>query len=125
LGYHTVTYYLQEKFPLQGEALMDSIVNDHQPTISIITEIELLCYKPAKEEDLLLLNNFIANSVVYELDQNIKLKTIEVRKLFKLKHPDAIIAASALVNNAILISRNVSDFNRVGELEVVDPFNTR
>jgi predicted nucleic acid-binding protein len=85
---------------LQGEALMDSIVNDHQPTISIITEIELLCYKPAKEEDLLLLNNFIANSVVYELDQNIKLKTIEVRKLFKLKLPDAIIAASALVNNA-------------------------
>jgi predicted nucleic acid-binding protein len=100
LGYHTVIYYLQEKFPLQGEALMDSIVNDHQPTISIITEIELLCYKPAKEEDLLLLNNFIANSVVYELDQNIKLKTIEVRKLFKLKLPDAIIAASALVNNA-------------------------
>lgn len=119
---NTVIYYLQEKFPLSGEILMDEIVNDHRPAISIITEMELLCYKAATEQDLILLNNFIAQSVVYELDQKIKVKAIEVRKQFKLKLSDAIIAASALVNDAILISRNVSDFNKVVELEVVDPF---
>ena len=102
---------------------MDEIVNDHRSAISIITEMELLCYKAATEQDLILLNNFIANSVVYELDQNIKIKAIEVRKEFRLKLPDAIIAATSLVNNAILISRNVSDFNKVPELEILDPFN--
>ena len=105
------------------ETLMDEIVNDHRSAISIITEMELLCYKAATEQDLILLNNFIANSVVYELDQNIKIKAIEVRKEFRLKLPDAIIAATSLVNNAILISRNVSDFNKVPELEILDPFN--
>ena len=120
---NTVIYYLQNTLPLTGEELIDNILSSNQPAISIITEMELLCYRSANEDDISLVNNFISNSVVYGLDQQIKLKAIEVRKQFRLKLPNAIIAASALVNNHTLISRNGSDFNKVSKLKIVDPFN--
>jgi predicted nucleic acid-binding protein len=71
-----VIYYLEQAFRLSGEELIDSIIDNYQPCISIITEIELLCWKSATENDLILLNNFISNSVVYYLDQNVKFKAI-------------------------------------------------
>jgi predicted nucleic acid-binding protein len=50
------------------------------------------------------------------------LKTIEIRKKYRLKLPDAIIAASALANNHILITNNVADFDKIHKLKVIDPF---
>jgi len=120
---NTVIYYLQKGFTDEVQERMNNIINNHQPAISVITEIELLCWRSASEKDILLLKSFIGDSVVYELDQRIKIKTIELRKELKTKLPDTIIAASAVVNNHILISRNVSDFVKVPCLEVVNPFN--
>jgi predicted nucleic acid-binding protein len=118
-----VIYYLQNQFPASGEQFIDNILNDFQPAISVITEIELLCWKMATESDIRLVQKFIMNSVVYELNNDIKLKTIETRKQSKLKLPDAIIAATALTNGLTLISRNAIDFNKVNKLEFIDPFN--
>ena len=59
------------------------------------------------------LKNFIADSVVFELDQYIKDKTVEFRKTYAIKLPDAIIAASAFTNDLTLISRNAKDFNKI------------
>ncbi len=85
-------------------------MKDEQPAISAITEIELLCWKTASEKDLEILYNFINDGVVIELEQTIKLKTAEIRKAHHIKLPDAIIAATALVYDLILVSRNVGDF---------------
>ena len=118
---NTVVHYLQKQFPIAGEKFIDNALK-YQPAISVITEIELLCWKPAGESDKVLINNFISNSVVYQLNQNIKMKTIDVRTRYKLKLPDAIIAVSALANNHVLITNNVSDFDGIFKLKVINPF---
>jgi predicted nucleic acid-binding protein len=59
---------------------------------------------------------------VIELEQPIKLKTAELRKTHKIKLPDAIIAASALIYNLTLITRNTNDFKKIEGLKVVNPF---
>jgi len=41
----------------------------------------------------------------------------------KMKVPDAIIGASALVLDCNLITRNVSDFTMINGLKVIDPFS--
>jgi predicted nucleic acid-binding protein len=46
---------------------------------------------------------------------------IQLRKQVKIKVPDAIIAAPAIVEWASLVTRNVSDFKNVPGLTVVDP----
>jgi hypothetical protein len=122
---NTVIYYLQKHFPVAQEKLMDNVINNYQPAISVITEIELLCWKTATEKDLTTLKDFISDCVVFGLDQDIKLKTIEIRKQSGLKLPDSLIAATALVNELTLISRNVSDFKKVVDLELVDLFDNK
>jgi hypothetical protein len=54
----------------------------------------------------------------YLLDSN---AVIALRKLIKIKLPDAIIAATALVHNLTLLSRNTHDFKNVPGLTVLNP----
>jgi predicted nucleic acid-binding protein len=102
---------------------MDGILQEYQPSISAITEIELLCWKTASENDLAVLKNFIEDSTVFESDREIKLKTVELRKTHKIKLPDAIIAATSIVHNLSLLTRNVSDFQNIPDLTVVNPWD--
>ncbi|KQM74885.1 hypothetical protein ASE74_02575 [Pedobacter sp. Leaf216] len=120
---NTVIYFLQRQFAPTAEKFIDNIISTNQPAISAITEIELLCWKTATENDLLILRNFIKDSYVYELSQEIKNQTVEVRKYYNLKLPDAIIAATAIVNNLTLITRNFKDFDRLSSLKVTNPFD--
>jgi predicted nucleic acid-binding protein len=57
-----------------------------------------------------------------EREDDIVEKTIEVRRLYKLKLPDAIIAATALIYEFALISWNTKDFKNIPELEVINPY---
>ena len=55
------------------------------------------------------------------LDDNVTNKTIELRKTTTLKLPDAIIAATALVNNLELWTHNTQDFKSIQGLKIYDP----
>jgi predicted nucleic acid-binding protein len=55
----------------------------------------------------------ISNAVVEQ--------TILIRKAVRIKMPDALIAASALVTQAIVVTRNTSDFERVAGLTALHP----
>lgn len=83
----------------------------------------MLCWKTVTEKDLLLLNSFICDATVIELEQAIKIKTAELRKAHKIKLPDAIIAATALVHNLTLITRNTTDFNNIKNFKTINPHN--
>ena len=111
---NTVIYYLQKQLSINAETFIDSILLIDVPAISAITEIELLCWKSANENHLVTLKNFIADACVYEIDQEIKNQTAELRKHYNLKLPDAIIAATALVHGMTIVTRNVSDFAPTG-----------
>ena len=120
---NTAVYFLQQQFPPGAEEFMDEVVRDEQPVISVITEIELLCWKTVTEKDEEIVHLFIKDAIVLELEQSIKRKTAELRKAYKIKLPDAIIAATALVNSLSLISRNVSDFNLIEGIKLINPWD--
>lgn len=119
---NTIIYFLQQQFSQAAESYIDELFKKHQPVISAITEIELLSWKPASEKDSEIIKNFIADSIVIELEPAIKTKASEIRKATGIKLLDAIIAATAFVYNLILITRNVKDFKKVGEIPIVNPW---
>lgn len=49
-------------------------------------------------------------------------KTITIRQTKKIALGDAIIAATALVYNLVVISRNTSDFKNIKGLQIIDPY---
>jgi predicted nucleic acid-binding protein len=118
---NTVICYLQKNFPPDKQSLMSKIINDHPPAISAISQIEILCWKAATENDIAVLNSFISDSIIFELEQEIKLKTIEIRKSYNIKLPDAIIASTAIVHNLTLITTD-KGFNKIGPLKLLNLF---
>lgn len=120
---NTVIYYLQQQFPPSAEKLIDHLISETHPVISAITEIELLSWKSATKKDLEVLHNFISDAMVIELEQPIKYKTADIRKKHGIKLPDAIIAATALIYELTLISRNISDFKDIDGLPLINPWD--
>jgi predicted nucleic acid-binding protein len=100
---------------------MNSII-DALPNVSVITKIEVLGFN-APEDHYQLLTNFMDDAIVLDLTSNIVDLCINIRRENKTKLPDAIIAATALVNDLILDSRNISDFKSIQGLQVIDPHN--
>jgi len=91
-------------------------------SISIISKMELLGYafKDDKEEKFLI--EFIDSLNVIPLTDEIVDTTIKLRKLTKVKLPDAIIYATAQVFNAKLITNNIADFDKItGNVELINP----
>lgn len=88
---------------------------------SIISKIELLGFQQSqfsetKARELL---NYL---IEIPLNSEIAEQTIQIRKAHKIKLPDAIIAATALISRIKLVTRNSSDFSKISGLVLVNPF---
>ena len=116
---NTIIDYLENKLPERASIIIDNI--DIQ--LSVISRIELLVWQKASDEQIRILKDFISASFVFGLTEEIILKSIEIRKKHRLKLPDAIIAATAVVNSLTLITRNTSDFEKVDHLRQIDPYH--
>lgn len=98
---------------------MNRIV-DAIPNISVITKIEVLGFN-ASEEHAQLLFNFMEDATILDLTSSIVDVSIDIRKKSKTPLPDAIIAATAIVYDLVLITRNISDFKNIQGLKVINP----
>ncbi len=104
--------YLNNSLPASAIDFLDVKLNK-ESNISFITKIELLVWNHNNSDNLQTLQKFIHNSVVLPIDDTLAEKTIEIRRNTKIKLPDALIAASALVYGFTLIADNDKDFNKV------------
>ena len=99
-----------------------SQVIDKVPNISVITKIEALSWRSpdiAKENIVRL---FVDNSNIIALSDIIVDKCIEIRRIKKIKTPDAIIAATAIVHHLTLITSDAG-FNNIRHLQILNPFD--
>lgn len=116
---NAVIDYLSGKLSRNGMIFMDDVVNAI-PKVSVITKIEVLGYNTAPS-DYLLLVNFMDDVDILELTVPVVNQTIDLRKYYKIKVPDAIVAATALINGFALISRNTDDFKNISGLTLINP----
>ncbi len=115
-----VSKYLEERLPETGLAFMDAIF-DVESNISVIAKIELLTWNPGENDLQEKVATFAEDSAVYELSDTIVDQTIQIRRKYRLKTPDAIIAATALVNNLTVVTDNERDFNNIKGLKWINP----
>ena len=85
--------------------------------------MEFLGWEKHTEEGFEKAREFISFANVISLSNEIGDLTIDVRRESKIKLPDAVIAATALNNNLILVTRNDKDFKDVKKLKVYNPFS--
>ncbi|MDR3695072.1 type II toxin-antitoxin system VapC family toxin [Mucilaginibacter sp.] len=113
--------YLNNKLPADGMKIMHSIIDDI-PQISVITKIEILRFNTIPES-YKVLHDFVSESKILDLNEIVVDNTISICKSRRIKLPDAIIAATALVNDFTLITQNISDFKGISGLKLLNPWD--
>ena len=74
--------------------------------VSVITEMELLSYPLLEAEHESHIQGFLSEVVIVDLNSEIKKTAVKLRRMYGLKLPDAIIAATAMVINAELLTND-------------------
>jgi len=113
--------FLAGKIPSSGMEIVSRIISN-RPNISVISQIEVLRFNDTPENEAVL-EEFINMSKVYPLSNNVVERTIKLCKQNKIKLPDAIIAATALVEGFTLVTRNIDDFKKIPALVILNPWD--
>ena len=114
-----VSKYFSASFSETAMQLLDKAF-DAIPNFSVITQIELLCWKIGDDIEQNV-RDFINDSVVLDISPEVIENCVSIRKGKKIKTPDAIIAATALAHSFTLISNNEKDFSNIRGLTVINP----
>lgn len=119
-----VIKYLNKTFPVDGINFLNTIL-EQESVISFITEIELQSWEPPDRDDMEVYRLFVSKSIVLGIKQEIVNETIRICRSYKIKLPDALIAATAIINEMVLVADNDKDFLRVHELKYLNPQQLR
>jgi len=113
--------YMAGLIPLKGSDFVENLINS-QFLISVVTKIEVLGYNDIPHK-MSAMSNFVSLSEILPLNETVTDKTIDLKRSFrKMKLGDAIIAATAIVDNLVLVTRNVDDFKMIPSLTVLNPY---
>jgi len=108
--------FSENKMPVRAKALIASVIDD-EPYISVVNKIELLGFSGVSKSII----EFVDTANVIGLEDDIIAKTIAIRKVHRIKLPDAIIAATSVVHKLVLMTSNDSDFRNIKGLKVLNP----
>ncbi len=76
---------------MAGDQTLAQLLDQKNLSISFISELELLGYKNYTESEKLHLQAFIQSVQVIDINPIIKQSVIDLRKIYKIKLPDAIL----------------------------------
>jgi predicted nucleic acid-binding protein len=120
LDSNVIIGYLAGNIPLPGMAVVSGIV-DFEIHISVISQIEVLRFNDTSENEGILAD-FVNAAIIHPLSDPVVHCTIALCKQSRIKLPDAIIAATAMTENFVLVTRNIDDFKNIAGLELLDPW---
>jgi len=103
---------------LKGDPEVVEILKDKSVYVSFITEIELLSFPKLNKQSAKMIRDFLSVCKVVGYGDELRDKTVEIRKTASLKLPDALIAATSFTHQLPLITAD-KQFKRVEKLNVI------
>lgn len=110
-------YYFGSLLSEDAASFIESLFRNNYH-ISVINRIELLGFDKISPAQHKALEAFVYNATIIDLDEAVVIETIKIKKRFNTKLPDAIIAASCIVNDCCLLTNNSKDFEKINGLTV-------
>lgn len=117
---NVISDFLTNSFDVKGMTFVGGIL-DTFPVISFITQIELLSWKADKKSEEAIAS-FVENCEIKGISSEIIKHSVKIRRVNKLRTPDAIIAGTALAFNYKVVTSNIKDFDNIKGLKVVNPY---
>jgi predicted nucleic acid-binding protein len=88
---------------------------------SAVTRLEVIGFPGLIAADELGLRDLLDQFSEAPIDDAVIERAIEIRKSVRIKIPDALVAATALIYEANLVTRNTGDFKNIPGVSVLDP----
>jgi predicted nucleic acid-binding protein len=85
---------------------LSSLFLQYECFASVIVKLELLKYPNITSDEEYTINEFLKLLTIIPINEAIENETIAISRLSKLKLPDAIIGATAIVYDAELVTRD-------------------
>ncbi|WP_445731622.1 type II toxin-antitoxin system VapC family toxin [Mariniflexile sp.] len=104
-------------YVLEGNPIVAPFL-DYNFGISFISEVELLGFKGISRTEEAKLKELIKDCFNIEWNTKIKEQTIELRKKYNVKLPDAIIAATSLVYGIPLVTAD-KGYSKIDEIDLI------
>ena len=90
----------------------------HSLYVPTIVRMEIISKPDLSLEEYTNISEFLRRVRSTDFDKSVADIAADLRRVYKLGTPDCIIAASALYEHSILITRNARDFRKVKELKL-------
>lgn len=103
---------------LDGDKALASLLQGANFYISFITELELLSYPDLKPEEKREIQQLLNECTIIEINSAIKNIVIEIRSQYRVKLPDAIVAATAEYLDLPLLTAD-NGMDKISELNVL------
>ena len=128
-----LTYLLDTNsliYYFQGAPQMDAVfrqieTGDARAVVSIITVIELLGYPKLTRHDETRIRSLLTELTVVAVDERVAAQAATFKRRRAIKTPDAIIAATALLEDACLVTRDQALLDKVPEVRSLNPFGRK
>ena len=103
---------------LQGNPNVKYFSESEILTISCITEMEVLGKFQISKSEKQIIDRFMSRCHIIDIDAQIKQLAINIKQQTKIKLPDAIIAATAMKNDILLVTAD-KDFRKIANLDLL------
>lgn len=111
-------YHLKEEETVR-QAISQWSHEGNQMYISAITRTEVLAAPVLKEGEEEEIEDLLDQFILITVDAQIADVAARIWRLYRLKLGDSIIGATAVLLNAAIVTRNVSDFKKIPSLEII------
>jgi hypothetical protein len=103
-------------YPFSGQ--LAEVIPDGKQGYSVITEIELRSFQSLTQTAADKIQQALSLMTRFELNDAVREQTILLRRNHKMKLPDAVIVATAMVQESVLIS-NDERLHRINGLQTM------
>lgn len=97
-------------------------IADKTPVVCAISRVEVLGYHQLGEAEKRLLETFFETATVLPISEVVLDQAIALRQRKKMTLGDSLVAATCLVHELTLVTRNTKDFEWITELALFNPF---
>ena len=118
LDSNILIYCYQERYGSLRDYIFDA---ENIPGISAITILEVLGYVNISQDEELYYNTALTLSSLFSIDSKVIELATQLKQQKKMSIGDSIIAATALINNRTLFTRNTKDFKYINGLKLENP----
>lgn len=98
-----------------------TMIAQKAPAVSVVSQIEVLGYHALSKAEKKHFEEFFSVAQVLTISEPVIAQAIQLRQKKNMSLGDALVAATALVHEKILLTHNPKDFAWIKALKVLDP----